>query len=92
MDIVSTIILAIFTDVFVYAIVVPVVPYVFVERMGVAEDSIQQQVSQALAGLIVGSLGFETIANRIKQRQILMIGGLMVILGAPILLCMAKVI
>lgn len=94
--IVLTITLAVFTDVFTYSIVVPVVPYAFVERMGVSTDSVQSQVTLALAvysaGLVVGSTVFGLVTDRLKQRQALMVGGLTIVLAATLVLCLTKTV
>lgn len=91
--IITTITLATFTDIFLYAIIVPVVPYAFKERLGVPENDIQSQISRALAiysvGLIVGSVVFGYISDKLKRRQVLMIGGLAVIIGSTFILMFA---
>lgn len=93
--IMSTISLAIFTDMFVYSVVVPVVPYSFVSRMGVSEDVVQGKVSAALAvysaGLIAGSFIFGYVSDKLKRRQTLMIIALLVIIGSTLILMLAKV-
>lgn len=94
--IVLTIAIAIFTDIFAYSIVVPVVPYAFVSRMGLEAAAVQTQVAASLgvysAGLIVGSAVFGLLADRLKRRQALMIGGLVLVLAATLVLCLTKVI
>ncbi|KAF5094098.1 hypothetical protein DV451_005092 [Geotrichum candidum] len=94
--IMTTITLAIFTDIFLYAVIVPVVPYAFEERLGIAENAVQGAISKALAiysvGLIVGSLIFGYVADKIKRRQMLMIGGLTIIIGSNFILMFARVI
>lgn len=94
--IVLTISLSIFTDVFVYSIVVPVIPFAFETRMGVPANDVQSEVDKALAiysvGLVIGSVIFGWVADKIKQRQLIMIIGLVVVLGATIILCVAKVL
>ena len=92
--IMTTITLAIFTDIFLYAVIVPVVPYAFEERLGIAENAVQGAISKALAiysvGLIVGSLIFGYVADKIKRRQMLMIGGLTIIIGSNFILMFAR--
>lgn len=89
-----TITLAVFTDVFVYAVVVPVVPFAFVDRMGVSENDLQSKVSAALAiyavGQIVGAFVFGYISDKMKQRQTLMIGGLLIVIGSTLIMCLSK--
>lgn len=90
-----TITLAIFTDIFIYAIIVPVVPYSFVERMGVDSDGVQSEISKALSiysvGLIVGSFIFGYISDRLRRRRVLMVFGLAVLIGSTVILMLAKV-
>lgn len=92
--IVLTISLAVFTDIFIYAMIVPVVPFAFVDRMGVSPDAVQTQVSIALGvfstGMIVAALVFGYVADRIKQRQTLMMGAIVVIIGCTLMICLAK--
>lgn len=94
--IMGTITLAIFTDIFVYAVVVPVVPYAFMDRMDIPESQVQSKVSIALAiysaGMIVGSIVFGYISDKMQKRQTLMIIALLVIIGSTFILCFAKVL
>lgn len=92
--IVLTMSLAVFTDTFIYAMFVPVIPFAFVERMGVAPENVQSQVAVALgifaAGMVISALTFGYIADRIKQRQTLMVAAIVVIVACTIMLCLAK--
>src|SRR5271156_5742543 len=47
--ILSTICLAVFTDIFLYAVIVPVIPFAIGARAGVPESDIQRWVSVLLA-------------------------------------------
>lgn len=85
---------AVFTDIFVYAVIVPVIPYVLESRLGVAEDRAQANVSKILAlysaGLIVGSVVFGYLADRLHHRRLIMLAGLAVLVGATLILFFAK--
>lgn len=92
--IVLTVALAAFIDVFSYSIVVPVVPFAFEQRMGIAPDKVQTLVSTSLSaysgGLIVGSTLFGLLADKLKKRKWLMLAGLFLIMLATLVLCLAK--
>lgn len=66
--IVFTISLAVFTDIFLYGVIVPVIPFAFTQRMGLREDQVQSSVSKSLAvysvGLVVGRLHLAISAIR----------------------------
>ncbi|KAG9229558.1 hypothetical protein BJ875DRAFT_341633, partial [Amylocarpus encephaloides] len=57
--IIFTVAVAVFTDIFLYGIIVPVIPFALSERSGVAEDQVQKWVSVLLSvyggALLVGS-------------------------------------
>lgn len=92
--IVFSVSIAVFTDVFVYSIVVPILPYVLETRLGVPTDTIQSNVSSILAlyavGLVVGSVVFGYIADKITHRRLIMLLGLTVLVGSTLILLFAK--
>lgn len=92
--IVGSISFAVFTDIFVYSVVVPVFPYVLQTRLGVSLDDLQNRVSQILAlysvGLIVGSILFGYIADKIPFRRLIMLIGLLILTGSTLLIFFAK--
>ncbi|KAK9465167.1 major facilitator superfamily domain-containing protein [Lipomyces arxii] len=94
--IMTTVSFAVFTDVFLYGIIVPVVPYALASRMGVAQDSLQRSISVALfcyaAGLLVSSPLFGYLADVYQRRQRFMMIGLVALLGSSIMLCVARVL
>lgn len=92
--IVLTMSLAVFTDTFIYAMIVPVVPFAFVERMGVSPENVQSQVAVALgvfsAGMVISALFFGYLSDKLKQRQTLMVCAIAVIIGCTFMICFAK--
>lgn len=93
-SIVFSVTFAVFTDIFVYSVVVPVIPYVLEDRLGIASADIQTNISKILAmysvGLIVGSLVFGYIADKIKHRRFIMLVGLSLLVGANFILMFSK--
>lgn len=91
--IVLTVSLAVFTDIFLYGIIVPVVPYAFPQRMGVPEEDVQKWISVSLglysAGLVVASPICGYFADKMPSRRITLWGGLVVLIGSTILLCLS---
>ncbi|KAJ6444679.1 major facilitator superfamily domain, general substrate transporter [Purpureocillium lavendulum] len=87
--IVFTVGMAIFTDLFPYAVIVPVLPYALPDRTGVAADKVQHLISISLAVFGVSVLVFSPIwgvlADRIQSRRGPMLAGLF-LLGASTLL------
>ncbi|GJN80627.1 hypothetical protein PLIIFM63780_004154 [Purpureocillium lilacinum] len=87
--VVFTVAMAIFTDLFPYAVIVPVLPYALPERTGVPGDQVQRWMSVSLAAFGASVLVFSPIwgflADRISSRQAPMLAGLF-LLGASTLL------
>ena len=73
--ILTTICIAVFTDVFLYGIVVPVIPFALSSRAGVAQSSVQSWVSVLLAvygaALLVSSPLAGWYADRSSSRRLL---------------------
>ncbi|KAG5366176.1 putative MFS-type transporter C18.02 [Yarrowia sp. B02] len=92
--IIFSITMAVFTDVFLYGIVVPVIPFAFSTQMGVPEDQIQNQISRALAlyaaGLVVLSVLTGVVADHMKRRRPVMLFGLLLLIAATAIVCWAK--
>lgn len=90
----TTIGLAVFTDIFLYGVIVPVIPFAFERRMHVDHSEVQMWVSKSLAvysvGLIVGSIAFGILADRMRNRRTSMLLGLVVLIASTIILCLTK--
>ncbi|KAM3425125.1 hypothetical protein BST61_g7088 [Cercospora zeina] len=85
---------AVFTDVFAYAIVVPVFPFALTERANIAEDHVQRWISILIAVYGVALLAASPIcgwlADRMKSRQMSFLLGLLALGGSTALLCAGR--
>ncbi|RAL64129.1 hypothetical protein DID88_003317 [Monilinia fructigena] len=92
--IISTICAAVFTDIFLYGIIVPVVPFSLNSRAGVHESSVQSWVSVLLAvygaALLVGSPISGYYADHSSSRRLPLLIGLIAMVGSTIMMCLAK--
>ncbi|KAG8533668.1 uncharacterized protein KY384_001409 [Bacidia gigantensis] len=86
----------IFTDIFLYAVIVPVIPFALRARIGVPEEDVQHWVSVLIsvygAALLVGSPVCGFLADRMTNRKLPLILGLLALAGATLLLCLGKTI
>ncbi|TDZ26285.1 putative MFS-type transporter [Colletotrichum orbiculare MAFF 240422] len=86
-----TVAFAVFTDVFLYGVIVPVVPFALESRLSIAQDKVQFWVSILLAvygaALLVSSPIWGYLADRISSRRLPMVVGLLLLGGATALLC-----
>ncbi|CZR63450.1 related to vesicular amine transporter [Phialocephala subalpina] len=89
--IVATIAIAVFTDIFLYSLVVPVLPFALTIRAGVKEEDLQRWTSIFLAvygaALAVGSPIFGWFADRSSSRRVPLLLGLLALGGATAMLC-----
>ncbi|RHZ59808.1 MFS transporter [Aspergillus thermomutatus] len=87
---------AVFTDVFLYSVIVPGLPATLGQRVGVPEADQQKWVSVLLliygAGLLIGSPICGYVADRVTSRKIPLMAGLVALGGATALLCAARAI
>ena len=94
--ILSTICIAVFTDIFLYGIIVPVIPFALSSRAGVAESSVQSWVSVLLAvygaALLVSSPFAGWYADRSSSRRLPLLFGLLALGGATVMLCLARTV
>ncbi|KAK9237505.1 major facilitator superfamily domain-containing protein [Lipomyces kononenkoae] len=94
--IMTTVAVAVFTDIFMYGIIIPIIPNVLVDRLEVPPSRVQNDISLALlvyaAGLLVASPIFGALADIYQNRRLFMIIGLVASLGSTIMLCLARVL
>ena len=95
--IVSTVGIGLFTDLFLYGIVVPILPFLLVDRVNLRHDQIQSHVSALLAVYAGASVLFSPVAGIIadrfsKSRQLPFLIGLVALLLATLLLCLGRTV
>ncbi|CAL8582856.1 hypothetical protein XPA_008500 [Xanthoria parietina] len=94
--ILTTICVAVFTDIFLYGIIVPVVPFALTKRAGVAEEDVQHWVSVLLAvygaALLASAPVCGFLADRSTSRRLPLLVGLLALAGATLLLCFGHTI
>ena len=94
--IVTTVCLAIFTDILLYGLIVPVIPFSLTSQVGVPEDRVQHWTAILLAcynaALVVGSPPAGFYADRTSSRRWPFILGLLALCAATLLLCLGKTI
>lgn len=88
--IVSSIAAAVFTDIFLYGIVVPVFPFALTSRAGIAQEHVQTWISVLLAvygaALLVASPVCGWYADRSSSRRMSLLLGLLTLGGSTVLL------
>ncbi|KAL8671261.1 MAG: hypothetical protein Q9168_004230 [Polycauliona sp. 1 TL-2023] len=94
--ILTTICVAVFTDIFLYGIIVPVVPFALTKRAGVAEADVQHWVSVLLAvygaALLASAPVCGFLADRSTSRRLPLLAGLLALAGATLMLCFGRTI
>ena len=92
--IIATVAIGLFTDLFLYGLVVPVLPFVLKERIGLPQDQVQSYVSGLLAAYagasVVCSIPVGIIADRTNARRTPFLCGLAALLGATLLLALGN--
>ncbi|KAK5134708.1 hypothetical protein LTR08_006223 [Meristemomyces frigidus] len=92
--IILTVATAIFTDIFVYGIIVPVLPFALTARSGVSPDSIQSWIAIFLAvygaALLAAAPLCGWLADRSSSRRVPLVLGLLALGGATVLLCVGS--
>ncbi|EXJ69047.1 uncharacterized protein A1O5_07982 [Cladophialophora psammophila CBS 110553] len=92
--IISTVAIGLFTDLFLYGLVVPVLPFMLQERINLPENKIQSYVSGLLAAYagasVVFSIPVGIIADRTNARRTPFLCGLAALLAATIMLALSK--
>lgn len=88
--IVSTVAMGMFTDLFLYGLVVPILPFLLKKRVSVPEDQIQHTTSALLAAYGAASVAVApiigVIADRIVTRQAPFLVGIAALFAATLLL------
>lgn len=92
--IVSTVGIGLFTDLFLYGLVVPILPFILQDRIHLQPDQIQSHVSGLLAAYAGASVLFSPpagiIADRLPTRQLPFLVGLTALLLATLLLFLGQ--
>ena len=83
-----------FQDIFLYAVIVPVLPFALEQRVHIAHEDVQYWISILLAvyggALLVFAAPFGILADRTKSRKIPLLSGLFFLTGATLMLCFGK--
>ncbi|KUJ19597.1 MFS transporter-like protein [Mollisia scopiformis] len=92
--IISTVALGLFTDLFLYGLVVPILPFILSDRLHVPHSEIQTYTSILLACFAASSVLFSLpigiIADRLSTRQLPFLVGLFALLASTILLYLGQ--
>ena len=92
--IVSTVGIGLFTDLFLYGLVVPILPFILEDRVSLPHDKIQSHVSALLAAYagaaVLFSLPAGVIADKLPPRQLPFLVGLTALLLATLLLFLGQ--
>ncbi|KAI0486739.1 major facilitator superfamily domain-containing protein [Xylaria cf. heliscus] len=92
--IIATVAVGLFTDLFLYGLVVPVLPFMLQSRLSIPEHETQSYVSGLLAAYagasVVSSLPAGWIADRTNSRQAPFLSGLASLLVATIMLALGR--
>lgn len=92
--IVSTVAVGLFTDLFLYGLVVPILPYMLQDRVGLPQDQVQSHVDGLLAAYAGASVVFSPVAgilaDKTSTRQGPFLLGLTALLLATVLLFMGN--
>ncbi|KAG6007936.1 hypothetical protein E4U21_005297 [Claviceps maximensis] len=85
---------AVFTDIFPYAVIVPVLPFALTKQAGVPEDKVQLWISISLAtfgaAILASAPLWGILADRTNYRRPPMLAGLVLLVSATFLLCFMK--
>ena len=86
--------MAVFTDIFLYGIIVPVIPFALTNRIGVEQKDVQHWVSILLAvygaSLLAASPVCGWVADHTKSRRLPLLVGLLALAGSTLLLCLGN--
>ncbi|CZR69989.1 related to vesicular amine transporter [Phialocephala subalpina] len=94
--IISTVGIGLFTDLFLYGIVVPILPFILNDRLNIPHSEIQKYVSALLACFAGASVLFSIpvgiIADKLQARQLPFLVGLFALLASTFLLYLGQTI
>lgn len=94
--IITTVGVGIFTDLFLYGLIVPVIPFMLEDRVGIPRDQVQGDVSMLLAVFAGSSVVFSPIAgvlaDKTSSRQLPFLLGLSALLFATLLFAVGQTI
>lgn len=94
--IISTVAVGLFTDLFLYGLVVPVLPFLLQDRVGLPKDQIQSHVSGLLAAYAGASVLCSPIAgvvaDKVETRQAPFLFGLLALLASTVLLFLGQTV
>ncbi|OTA99034.1 hypothetical protein M426DRAFT_68537 [Hypoxylon sp. CI-4A] len=92
--IIATVAIGLFTDLFLYGLVVPVLPFLLRNRLAVPEDQMQTRVSGLLAAYagasVAASVPAGWVADRASSRRAPFLGGLAAQLAATAMLALGR--
>lgn len=92
--IVATVAIGLFTDLFLYGLIVPVLPFLLRNRIDLPQDQVQSYVSGLLAAYAGASVLFSLpagiLADKVKTRQAPFLSGLAALLAATVLLAFGQ--
>jgi len=92
--IIATICIAVFSDIFLYGVIVPVIPFALTSRTGTPESESQSYVSILLSvyggALLLGSPIAGWFADRSSSRRMPLLLGLFALCGSTIMLMLAR--
>lgn len=85
---------AVFTDIFLYGVLVPVIPFALTARVHIPADQVPRWNGILLAlfnlGLCLGSPVFGLVADHVAARKLPFLFGLVTLAGATVLMCLSR--
>ncbi|EKG15807.1 Tetracycline resistance protein TetA/multidrug resistance protein MdtG [Macrophomina phaseolina MS6] len=92
--IIATVAVGLFSDLFLYGLVVPILPFMLDDRIGIPESEVQPYVSGLLTAYAAASVLFSPVAgvlaDRVSTRQAPFLLGLLSLLAATVILFLAR--
>ncbi|KAM3508524.1 hypothetical protein MY11210_006699 [Beauveria gryllotalpidicola] len=89
--VITTVSIGLFSDLFLYCIVVPVMPFVLRDRLGIDDDAIQTQTSRQLAAYagssVLAAVPVGWAADRFGSRKTPFLIGVVTLLASTAMLC-----